>query len=114
MISLRNGTAAAIILSIAFVVVAVAGRDMLPGSAGNNGRTATSVANELVETGPAVDTGGSAQIGQPENLANSTTDLPQSFAWDEEDDDHAGSNDGNDDDHHDDEHNDEHDDHGDD
>lgn len=94
--SLRNGTAAAIILSIVFVVVAVAGRDVLPSLAGNEGNTATSVANDQVGTGPAVDTGEDLQIGQSETLANGTSDSTRSNDWYEEDDDHGDSGDDDD------------------
>jgi hypothetical protein len=114
MISLRNGTAMAIVLSIAFVVVAVVGRDQLPGLAGDNARSATSVAIGPVETEAPGNTAADVQIGEADSVGIGQTDSTQEYAWEKEtdDDDHEGerSDDHDDDDNHDGEHHDEEDD----
>jgi hypothetical protein len=114
MVSLRNGTGMAIVLSIAFVVVAVAGRDQLPGLAGDNGKTATSVASGPVGTEAPANTAVDVQIGGIDGAAIGRTDSTQEYAWDTESgaDGHDSeySDDHEDDDHHDGEHHDEEDD----
>lgn len=103
MISLRNGTVMAIVLSIAFVVVAVAGRDQLPGLAGDNGKSATSVASGPVGTEAPDNTAADVQIGEADTAGIGTTASTQEYAWDEEsgDDDHESEHS---DDHEDDNH----------
>jgi hypothetical protein len=103
MLSLRNGTAMAIILSIAFVLVAVAGRDQIPGFANDNGNSATSTANELVGTESPGGTAAEMQIGSSDGAGIGSTELTQSAAWDDDYDDYDDDDEyDDDDDHHDD------------
>ncbi len=99
MISVRSGTAMAILLSIAFVVVAVAARDSLPGFASDNANTATSVATRLVDTQEQTNTGAEVQIGQETTQSIEMTGSSQPNTWDDEDSDENDDHDHDDDDH---------------
>lgn len=110
MLSLRNGTAMAIVLSIAFVLVAVAGRDQIPGFANDTSNSATSVANELVGTQGPAGTGAETQIGETDGSGIGSTEPTQSAVWG----DTYSDDEYDDDDHHDDHDDDHHDDHEDD
>lgn len=104
MLSVRNGTAVAIVLSIAFVLVAVAGRDQIPGFANDNGNSATSTTNQTDGADQAANTASDVQIGQSEALGIGTGEAAQESSWDGEydDDDHDSDYHDHDDDHHDD------------
>lgn len=114
--SLRNGTAVAIILSIAFVLVAVATRDSLPGFASD---TATSVSTPVDEQSQAqqpADTVVDGQTGQTASLGldpalsepayASESDSYAYYGDDDYDDDEDYDDDDDDDDHHGDDHHD--------
>ncbi len=107
MLSLRNGTAIAIVLSIVFVVFAVAGRDQLPGFADDSGNSATSMANGPVGTEDPANTGAEAQIGQSTSLGIGSAEPTQEAVWggeydDDDDGDHHDGDDHEDHDDHDD------------
>ena len=111
MLSLRNGTALAIVLSIAFVLVAVAGRDQIPGFANDGSNSATSVANEPVGTEGPTGTGAEMQIAETDGSGIGSTEPTQSAAWgdsydggeyDDDEDHHDDDDDHYDDDHEDD------------
>lgn len=103
MLSLRNGTAMAIILSIAFVAVAVGARDQLPGFASDSQNAATSIAEELpvdalAGSEKSASTGADTQIGQSQNVNDSMTDRAGEYASDDEQgDDHDSDHDDDDD-----------------
>lgn len=115
MLSLRNGTALAIVLSIAFVLVAVASRDQIPGFANDTRNSATSVANELGGTEGPTGTGADMQLGEAEGSGIGSAEPTQSVVWGDTyyDDDYIGDDEDHhavDDDHHDDDHEDDDDD----
>lgn len=81
--SLRNGTALAIILSIAFVVIAVAMRDSLPGFAQDSGTNSAALVDQLVQTQEPGSTSGDASLGQMTTTGIESTDANQTYIWEE-------------------------------
>ncbi len=120
MMSLRNGTAVAIILSIAFVLVAVATRDSLPGFASDTGTTVSTPVDQQSQAQQPADTVVDGQTGQTASLGLDPAMSEPAYAsesdsyayydddddWD--DDDYDDDDDDDDDDHHDDDHHDRH------
>jgi hypothetical protein len=103
--SIRNGTAAAILLSIAFVLVAVATRDALPGLAGNEGPSSSTVSIDQANVSSSSDTSSTSQIGQQANFGSGATPSTEADAWNDDaagsdsDDEHEDHDESDDDEH---------------
>lgn len=120
MLSIRNGTALAIILSIAFVAIAVTMRDSLPGFSSGSAGTTQLVGNQLMQNANPADTNGEGQVAETPNAGIDSSGPLPTTSWDDDsaysDDDFESGDDDDDDDHggyydeHDDDHGDEDDD----
>ena len=112
MLNLKNGTAIAIILSIAFVLIAVAGRDLLPSTPGAAENSVATATTGQVGQQQVTSIGGSTDFDRSYGLASSSNDPAQPYAETDDDDDYRADRDryehDDDDDH--DEHEDGHDD----
>lgn len=119
--NLRNGTALAIALSIAFVLLAVGVRDSIPGLAGNPTSTAGGDTAEIQQTNPTTDSTGlfegiqSVMQGIDASVNGKSGDWEGDWEHDDDSSEHDGSYADRDDDdrfkHGDDDHDDDHGDH---